>query len=78
MDIPLLRGTLSLVGLPQDTLIVQFVATDDQNNQTTVSQPFIYDRAPLLAVESPLSWSVAVPCFMLRQSALTVRGGNLL
>jgi hypothetical protein len=80
---PSYGGSLTLVGLPQDTLNVQIVATDVQNNWATVSQPFIYDRAPVLVVDSPLNWSVASPllhikarCFDSAGCKLSVSGGD--
>ncbi len=52
-------GTLSLVGLPQDTLNVQVFATDVQSNQQTANVKFIYQAPPLLIIDSPLDWSAA-------------------
>ncbi len=74
---PYYAGALSLVGLPQDTLTVQIVATDVQSNQMTVSQPFIYDRAPVLIVESPLSWSVASTLLHIKARCIDSAGCSL-
>lgn len=74
---PSYGGSLSLAGLPQDTLDVVFVATDNQNNQTTISQPFIYDRAPVIIVESPLNWSVATPLLHIKARCIDSSGCKL-
>jgi hypothetical protein len=71
---PSYGGTLSLEGLPQDTLNVEFIATDNQNHQATMSQPFIYDRAPVLIVDSPLNWSVATPLLHIKASCTDSTG----
>lgn len=54
-------GTLSLVGLPSDTLNLQVIATDIQSNQQTANVKFIYQAPPLLIIDSPLDFSVATP-----------------
>ena len=74
---PSYGGTLSLTGLPEDTMYVQVVATDIQNNQKTTSQPFVYDRAPALIVESPLNWSVATPLLHIKARCIDSGGCKL-
>ena len=55
------QGTLSLSGFNQDTLTLQVLATDVQNNKDSASRDFIYDKLPILAIIQPLNYSVARP-----------------
>jgi hypothetical protein len=70
-------GTLSLLGLPEDTVYVQIVATDNQNNQQTAIVPFRYDLPPSLIVEFPLSWSVASPQIRIKAKCMDKGGCTL-
>jgi len=72
------RGFLSLVGLSQlTTLYVYVTAVDTAGNQKVVSQPFIYDHAPLLTVDSPLDWSVARPLLHVKARCASALGCSL-
>jgi hypothetical protein len=54
-------GSISLDGLPQDTLQLQLIATDSLNIEDTAYLPIIYDLPPSITVDSPVYWSVARP-----------------
>ena len=53
-------GTISLLGLPQDTTTLTITAVDAYNNSATVTGRFIYDHPPTLTIDSPAAYTVAV------------------
>ena len=59
-------GTISLLGLPQDTTTLTITAVDAYNNPATVTGRFIYDHPPTLTVDSPAAYTVAMPNLHLR------------
>lgn len=59
-------GTMSLTGLPTDTLLLRIVATDVLNNQGADSVRFIYAPRPQVVISSPFNWSNAYPSLPLK------------
>ncbi len=71
------EGSMSMAGLTQGTLTAIVTANDNQGNQQTASQDFIYDIPPVLIVESPLSYSTATPLIHLKAKCTDSSGCNL-
>jgi hypothetical protein len=60
------EGTLSLLGLPQDTLTLTVRAVDANNNSSATTSQFIYDHPPTMTVDSPAAYTVAMPYLHVR------------
>jgi hypothetical protein len=54
-------GTVYLVGLPHETLLITVTATDVRGNAVVSTQPVIYDTPPVVTVTLPEDNSVASP-----------------
>ncbi|HVS96583.1 MAG TPA: hypothetical protein VHE54_08845, partial [Puia sp.] len=54
-------GTISLVGLPQDTTLLTVTAVDVYNNTGSATSLFIYDHPPTMTIDSPAYFTVAMP-----------------
>jgi len=73
-----LEGSLSLAGLPQDTLLLQITVTDVFNNQKIATRTFIYDLKPVITVDLPVNFTVARPYIRIKASCKDNTPGSYL
>lgn len=67
-------GTMSLLGLPMGTTTLTIRAVDIYNNSATSTGQFIYDHPPVLTLDSPANYTVAVPNLHVRSRCQSPSG----